>query len=701
MMGQNGVRASVVEQLGLKIDHTKNLIPLDSDKIKSYVKEMGNDRLSDDTLSRNLDLTREFRSKDYPLIHLLLQNPLAELISMSVPNPTAAAAAEEDPKSIPGYLYLFDGSVPIDSRREDNVLWTDCKKMSVKLIIYNESTEMYKLKNNKNDEGVVVMRRQTWRGEKKHSGWRRNEYKLVVRETYFKQSQDGRLTITEGQSLQEFPVLVHYFWKNEAMLNRNKRKRTASGASRRGSGTVLTHSSNGDNVFDGPFDSSSQITQYAAVQPPQKRTHYDTQSSPEQPEQMMYQSTPAATQRQLNDSGSNITTTNNNTINLTNSNNNNNNNSNANQQQNMMQSENDVIMAILNQNPPPIRNTAANPMRAQQHNHNTNYPIDYEKLQYMVKSEAADVEFGDDLFRFKSRVETGQIVPYTAMETKKEGGPAVIEIASYAPESGPSTEPTKILLALSSSVPHFQQMQLKYSCVFEEVVIPAKEIGPRMIECQAPPHKAGIVYFWVSCSDDREMIFASKPVPFYYTPVDNDGKLSLAWELIGNTNLAATMVHFKHTVRELDLTHNDLGTISFLEGFKELNSLILDHNHITHSEKFPHLPKLHTLCINHNWLMDIEKFLDNLVDSVPSLRYLSTLHNAASPFFSNAKHHYYNYRIYILSRLRNLTHLDSSPVTMEEWRHAACIIPDNSTTASNIEQLVQFISDDEIKLEDL
>jgi hypothetical protein len=37
--------------------------------------------------------------------------------------------------------------------------------MSVKLIIFNENSGMYKLKNNKNDEGAVVMRRQTWRAD--------------------------------------------------------------------------------------------------------------------------------------------------------------------------------------------------------------------------------------------------------------------------------------------------------------------------------------------------------------------------------------------------------------------------------------------------------------------------------------------------------------------------------------------------------
>jgi len=37
--------------------------------------------------------------------------------------------------------------------------------MNVKLIIHNQATSQYKLKNNKSDEGNVVMRRQTWRAD--------------------------------------------------------------------------------------------------------------------------------------------------------------------------------------------------------------------------------------------------------------------------------------------------------------------------------------------------------------------------------------------------------------------------------------------------------------------------------------------------------------------------------------------------------
>ncbi len=72
------------------MDYNK-LIPLTSEKIKAYLKNLRSDQLSSDVLNQNLDLTKEFRSKDYPLIHLLLQNPLHELISMAVPAPIHGA----------------------------------------------------------------------------------------------------------------------------------------------------------------------------------------------------------------------------------------------------------------------------------------------------------------------------------------------------------------------------------------------------------------------------------------------------------------------------------------------------------------------------------------------------------------------------------------------------------------------------------
>jgi hypothetical protein len=70
------------------MDHNK-AIALTSDKIKNYLKNLRSEQLASDVLNQTLDLAKEFRSKDYPLIHLLLQNPLAELISAAVPSPSS------------------------------------------------------------------------------------------------------------------------------------------------------------------------------------------------------------------------------------------------------------------------------------------------------------------------------------------------------------------------------------------------------------------------------------------------------------------------------------------------------------------------------------------------------------------------------------------------------------------------------------
>jgi len=87
--------------------------------------------------------------------------------------------------------------------------------MSVKLIVKSKKKGVFKLKNHKQDEGVAIMRRQTWQEKEDGNGWRKNEYKLVKQEKFFKQETDGTYTVSECSSLQDFPVLVHYFQKKE------------------------------------------------------------------------------------------------------------------------------------------------------------------------------------------------------------------------------------------------------------------------------------------------------------------------------------------------------------------------------------------------------------------------------------------------------------------------------------------------------
>lgn len=215
-------------------------------------------------------------------------------------------------------------------------------------------------------------------------------------------------------------------------------------------------------------------------------------------------------------------------------------------------------------------------------------------------------------------------------------------------------------------------------CAFDKSLVPAMEISRDCFEIIAPPREMpGIVYFWLVCKDAVSAKF-STACPFLYTPVDDSGKLSLASINLANSAALLRLIHnFRHSVQELDLSDNALTDVTFIQDFYRLSSLILDRNRIHSKSSFPCLPKLKTLTVNSNKIDNLEQFVDLLCKSFPSLQYLSMLDNVACPFFHGQRHHYYNYRIYMISMLPLLTYLDSSAVTSEERKHAACIrIPD-------------------------
>lgn len=729
------------------MDHNK-AIALTSDKIKNYLKNLRSEQLASDVLNQTLDLAKEFRSKDYPLIHLLLQNPLAELISAAVPSPSSLVVNPSE-GTVPGFLYLFDARVPIERRRSDEIRWNDSKKMSVKLIIFNENSGMYKLKNNKNDEGAVVMRRQTWRADGGDKGWRRNEYKLVVKETYFKQASDGRLSVTEGQSLQEFPVLVHYFWKKSEASGhpRKKRKRGSSFKAEEEEAEVGESPDRNFGESEHIMTMSSLLAQHnpapGTLAPPASGPSFLSTTSSSSSSSSSSSLPPMATnvrgKRERESVGNSHAMTSAaprnffpHPDNFEDS------------QQGTSQADDELLFssssssslgmsrgtmsrsleAMTNFSVAPTTPSLQSPSTMLSLNSPSMGPYSnavstpsFYTPRMSVKSEPDEDDFAlsSDMV-FTSRVENGALVPFTpipssmnASATSDSTGPRPAEIKSYAPESGPSTEYSKMILVHNGF--HMSDDKCyRFSCLFEEVSVPCTEIAPGVVQCQVPPHKPGIVYFWLACIEESsdtvdltalpkegDTVQYSQPVPFYYAPMDPAGRLSLAWELVGHNDILSVMKHFKYTAKELDLSNNGLANIDCLEGFRELNTLILDNNHLTHDTKFPPMPKLRTLSINHNWLIEVDKFLDNIVAAAPNLRYLSTLHNAACPFFSSAKHHYYNYRIYILSRLRKLTHLDSSPVTMEEWRHAECIMPSGEAAPPNsgIEEF-NLVDDDDL-----
>jgi len=253
-----------------------------------------------------------------------------------------------------------------------------------------------------------------------------------------------------------------------------------------------------------------------------------------------------------------------------------------------------------------------------------------------------------------------------------------LQVVSFAPDVGPANSNTKILLVLNQNEEGGKneeepKKKYVYSAIFEGIETPASFVAPGIIEFYSPRHSSGIVYFWISKRefDARETTY-SNTLPFYYYPSDDIGRVSLANHNFSDEH-QNMILKFRHTVKELDLSGNCLRNIDFLSGFYNLNTLIVDSNHITHTSKFPVLTKLTGLYINCNQINELENFIDNLAEKMPNLQYLSMLGNIACPIFGEV-HHYYNYRIFIISKLRRLVHLDSSPVTEEEFRHASCII---------------------------
>jgi hypothetical protein len=70
--------------------------------------------------------------------------------------------------------------------------------------------------------------------------------------------------------------------------------------------------------------------------------------------------------------------------------------------------------------------------------------------------------------------------------------------------------------------------------------------------------------------------------------------------------------------------------------------------------------------------------MEAVAASCPKLQFLSTLGNECCPILSSLAHRYYNYRIYVISCIEGIRHLDSAEVTEEERRHAASIRPSGS-----------------------
>ncbi|XP_068235681.1 leucine-rich melanocyte differentiation-associated protein-like isoform X2 [Palaemon carinicauda] len=126
--------------------------------------------------------------------------------------------------------------------------------------------------------------------------------------------------------------------------------------------------------------------------------------------------------------------------------------------------------------------------------------------------------------------------------------------------------------------------------------------------------------------------------------------------------------------KRLDLSYNAIKSLDGLEKFPQLEELILDNNFIDDSVTLPKLETLHTLSLNKNKVANLEKFLDQVSEKFPKLRYLSMLGNEACPnqlsSLDKDEKDYIRYRLYVLHRLNGLRFLDSTAVRKTELREA-------------------------------
>jgi microcompartment protein CcmK/EutM len=148
-------------------------------------------------------------------------------------------------------------------------------------------------------------------------------------------------------------------------------------------------------------------------------------------------------------------------------------------------------------------------------------------------------------------------------------------------------------------------------------------------------------------------------------------RLSLAYRDLEEIH-PSTISKFASYIKELDLSNNQFSDLESIRQFTKLETLVLDSNEITSHTKFPPLPSLRTLWVNRNKITNLAAFISQLVASVPNLRYLSMLNNTACPNYLNggSLKQYRDYRLYVISRLRNLDTLDDKPVTDEEKSEA-------------------------------
>ncbi|XP_076248920.1 leucine-rich melanocyte differentiation-associated protein isoform X2 [Calliopsis andreniformis] len=122
----------------------------------------------------------------------------------------------------------------------------------------------------------------------------------------------------------------------------------------------------------------------------------------------------------------------------------------------------------------------------------------------------------------------------------------------------------------------------------------------------------------------------------------------------------------------LDLSYNELTSITAVKYFERLEELILDNNKLRDLRTLPLMPTLTTLSLNNNKITDIDSALKKIQECCPNVVYVSLLGNPGCPDqltnpTSTDEKDYDRYRLYAIYVLpSSLRFLDSRPVTRHE-----------------------------------
>ncbi|CAK9833329.1 Leucine-rich melanocyte differentiation-associated protein [Anthophora retusa] len=122
----------------------------------------------------------------------------------------------------------------------------------------------------------------------------------------------------------------------------------------------------------------------------------------------------------------------------------------------------------------------------------------------------------------------------------------------------------------------------------------------------------------------------------------------------------------------LDLSYNELTSITAVKYFQRLQELVLDNNKLRDLRTLPRIPTLTTLSLNNNKITDIYSTLKRIQECCPNVVYVSLLGNPGCPDqltnpTSTDDEDYDRYRLYAIYVLPStLRFLDSRPVTRQE-----------------------------------